>query len=130
MSTKDLKLPEHMKIESVETLRKIPENGYDYKKVDKVLTDATKSMLDNSSDLLNPRVVNVAPKPDFTLILEFSNRETRIFDMKNYLEKVIFHELKDVEYFNKVRVVMGKIQWPNGEDLCPDTLYLESILSK
>ncbi len=30
--------------------------------------------------------------------------------------------------FNSVRPFLGSIQWKNGQDLCPDTLYLESIL--
>jgi hypothetical protein len=39
----------------------------------------------------------------------------------------IFCELQDLRYFNSVRPVLGSIQWRNGQDLCPDTLYLDSV---
>lgn len=130
MSKKDLILPVHMKKESVEALKKIRENGYDYKQVEKSLNELTESMLNNSKILMNPRVVSVVPNSNFTLTLTFSNHEVRTFDMKKYLEVGIFEDLKDIEYFNKVKVVLGSIQWPRGQDLCPDTLYLESILCK
>jgi len=126
MSKKDLILPEHMKNESVEKLKKIRENEYDYKYVEKTLCEATESMLNNSKKLLIPRVVSVEPNLNYKLTLTFSNHEVRTFDMNDYLEIGTFQDLKDLEYFNKVRVVLGSIQWPNGQDLCPDTLYLES----
>lgn len=37
---------------------------------------------------MNPRVVKVFPKSDYTLILTFDNKEVKIFDMKSYLETV------------------------------------------
>lgn len=78
--------------------------------------------------IMNPRIVNVIPNPDYTLNLIFSNHEKRIFDMKNYLNIGVFKELKDIDYFMKVDIVLGSIKWPNGQDLCPDTLYNESVL--
>jgi len=130
MAEKEIKFPEHMKKESIEALKKIRENGYDYKQVEKTLIEATESMLNNSKKLMNPRVINVLPNSNFTLTLTFSNQEVRTFDMNDYLEIGTFQDLKNLEYFNNVRVVLGSIQWPNGQDLCPDTLYLESIKSK
>ena len=47
--------------------------------------------------------------------------------MKPYLEIGIFKELKNRSLFNSVKAFLGSIQWKNGQDLCPDTLYLESI---
>ncbi len=75
---------------------------------------------------MNPRVKKVKPNRDYTLILTFANGETKIFDMKPYLEIGIFRELKDLSLFNSVKPFLGSIQWRNGQDLCPDTLYLES----
>jgi hypothetical protein len=46
--------------------------------------------------------------------------------MKPYLDKGIFKELKDISLFNSVKPSLGSIQWKNGQDLCPDTLYLDS----
>lgn len=76
---------------------------------------------------MNPRVKKVRPGKNFTLILVFDNGEKRIFDVKPYLDKGVFRELKNPQFFNSVRPFLGSIQWKNGQDLCPDMLYLDSI---
>ena len=76
---------------------------------------------------MNPRVVNVQPVADFNIKLTFSNGEVKSFDMKPFLETGNFRELTDPAMFNSVRPFLGSVQWPNGLDLCPDSLYLESI---
>jgi hypothetical protein len=76
---------------------------------------------------LNPRVKDVSPQPDYTLKLVFTNGEERIFDVKPYLSKGIFQELRKLEMFNSVRPFLGSIQWKNEADLCPDTLYERSV---
>jgi hypothetical protein len=75
---------------------------------------------------MNPRVKDVKPNSNYTLILTFTNNEVKIFDMKPYLDKGIFKELKNISLFNSVKPFLGSIQWKNGQDLCPDTLYLDS----
>lgn len=120
-------LPEYMKNDKVKELAKIRENAYDYESVDRNLTEETKKMIVKSMKNMNPRVVSVTPNSDYTLLLTFSNQEKRIFDMNKYLNIGIFKELNDIEYFMKVKVVLGSIKWPNGQDLCPDTLYMDSI---
>ena len=72
---------------------------------------------------MNPRVTKVLPENGFRLYLEFSNGERREFNVMPYLDKGIFQNLKDEEYFRQVRVTMGTIEWPGGQDFCPDTLY-------
>jgi hypothetical protein len=76
---------------------------------------------------MNPRVKKVLPNPDYTIQLTFDNGEIKIFDVKPYLDKGIFRELKDLRVFNSVKPMLGSIQWKGGQDFCPDTLYLESI---
>lgn len=75
---------------------------------------------------MNPRVKYVKPHSNYTIILTFTNGEVKLFDMKPYLDKGIFSELKNISLFNSVKPFLGSIQWQNGQDLCPDTLYLES----
>ncbi len=74
---------------------------------------------------MNPRVKNVQPNSDYTLTLIFDNGERKVFDVKPYLDEGIFKELKDMKVFNAVRPFLGSIEWPHGQDFCPDTLYLE-----
>ncbi len=78
---------------------------------------------------MNPRVKAVHANDDFSLTIRFENGETRVFDMKPYLEHGIFSELKELPYFRTARVVMGTVQWPHGQDVCPDTLYEGAVPS-
>ena len=75
---------------------------------------------------MNPRVRGVKPNRDYTLTLTFTNGEMKVFDVKPYLDKGIFRELKELSLFNTVKPFLGSIQWKNGQDFCPDMLYLES----
>ncbi|HLE13087.1 MAG: hypothetical protein A2504_07230 [Bdellovibrionales bacterium RIFOXYD12_FULL_39_22] len=75
---------------------------------------------------MNPRVKKVRPNDDFTIEITFDNDEVKVFDMKPYLEIGVFKELKNISEFKTVKVSLGSIQWRNGQDLCPDTLYLDS----
>jgi hypothetical protein len=74
---------------------------------------------------MNPRVITVQPIQDFKLLITFNNGEKKRFDVKPYLGIGIFKELQDTSLFNSVKPFLGSIQWANGVDLCPDTLYLE-----
>ncbi len=75
---------------------------------------------------MNPRVKDVKPQDDYKILLTFENGELKIFDMKPYINKGFFKQLQDKNYFNTVKPFMDSIAWKNGQDLCPDTLYLES----
>lgn len=76
---------------------------------------------------MNPRVKDVKPNSDYTITITFTNGEVKLFDVKPYLAKGIFQELNDKKIFNSVRPVLGTVQWVNGQDFCPDTLYIDSV---
>lgn len=73
------------------------------------------------------KVISVKPMSNFTLELEFSNNENRLFDVKPYLNFGIFKELNDEAYFKKVTTQFDSICWQNGQDFSPETLYIKSI---
>ena len=75
---------------------------------------------------MNPRINAVRPNDDYTLYLLFDNSEEKVFDVKPYLDKGLFKQLKNIEFFKSVKPCLVSIQWANGLDLCPDTLYLDS----
>ena len=75
---------------------------------------------------MNPRVKDVRPNSDFTITLTFTNDEVGVFDVKPFLNIGVFQELRNLSVFNSVKVFMGSIQWQNGQDFCPDSLYLQS----
>ena len=72
------------------------------------------------------RVVSATPEDDHSLILVFDNGSQRLFDVRPYLDKGIFTELKDLNYFRQVKIAFGTVQWPHQQDFTPETLYLES----
>jgi hypothetical protein len=76
---------------------------------------------------MNPIVTSVKPEKDYSLILQFSNGELRRFDVKPYLDKGIFQELKDLSKFYSVHIDGLSIEWDNEAALCPDTIYMNSV---
>ncbi len=74
---------------------------------------------------MNPRVINVSANDDYTILIEFKNGEQKIYDMNPLLTFGVFKELKELSYFKQVRPFMGTIAWPHGQDICPDTLYID-----
>ena len=76
---------------------------------------------------MNPRVSKVHPLDNYKLKIEFKNGEQKVFDVTPYLNMGVFRELTNKELFNTVRESMGTVSWKNGQDLCPDTLYLDSV---
>lgn len=73
---------------------------------------------------MNPEVKLAEPMPNYKLKIQFTNDETKEFDATPYLDKGIFRELKDKDYFRQVRVAFGSIEWPNEQDFSKDTLYI------
>ena len=71
-------------------------------------------------------VVDVKPLQDYTLLLTFENGEKRTFDMKPYLGKGIFRDLKNKDMFKTVRVSFDSIEWSNEADIDPEVLYEDS----
>lgn len=69
-------------------------------------------------------IINVKPLTDYKLLLTFDNNEIREFDLRPYLNHGIF---SDLTVFNSVHVSFDSIEWKNGADLDPETLYAESI---
>ncbi len=78
---------------------------------------------------MTPQVIGVEPQAKHKVLLTFDNREVRVFDMQPYINRSnFFKQLENEEYFKTVRVSLGSIQWKNGQDLSPYTLYSKSKL--
>lgn len=73
---------------------------------------------------MNPKLTKVTPHDNYTLDLVFENGETGVYDCSDLVDFGVFKEFRDINYFKKVFVSFGTVAWPNGQDICPDTLYL------
>ena len=76
---------------------------------------------------LNPRVAGVSAEPGYRLKLQFSNGETRLYDCRHLLDKGVFRDLRAPSAFASVHPWHGTVQWNGGQDLCPDSLYEDSV---
>ena len=76
---------------------------------------------------MNPSVKSVQALENYKLHIEFENDELKEFDVTPFLDKGIFVELKDINYFKQVRVLFGSVEWPNEQDFSKDTLYLLGV---
>ncbi len=70
-------------------------------------------------------VKTVKPLPDYRLYVEIENGRTGIFDMRPYLDRGMFSELKNEHYFRQVGIMFGSVTWPNHQDIAPETLLSE-----
>ncbi len=68
------------------------------------------------------KVIKVKAKDDYTLLVELSDGRSGKFDIKPYLDKGVFVELKDIHYFKQVKPLFCGITWPNEQDLSADTI--------
>ena len=69
-------------------------------------------------------VVKVKSVDGLRLLLEFENGDLRRFDMTPFVVRGgVFKELSDQRYFNRVFIENGTVCWPNGQDVCPETLH-------
>ena len=76
---------------------------------------------------MNPRISEVTAIDGHKLKLLFDNGEHRIYDCSGLLNFGVFQELQDEKYFKQARVLGGTVVWPHEQDICPDTLYLDSM---
>ncbi len=62
--------------------------------------------------------------PGYKIKVSLSNGKKGIFDVTPYLNRVVFTELKDYNYFRRARIEYGTIVWPNEQDFSPETIEL------
>ena len=74
---------------------------------------------------MNPRVKSVKALSNYKLEIIFDSGEAGVYDCSPLLGFGVFKELKDRGYFKLVKVQDGTVVWPRGQDMCPDTLYMD-----
>ena len=70
-------------------------------------------------------VKTIKPLPNYEIYVELMGGQKGIFDLKPYLDFGVFKELRDVNYFNQVSVILGAVTWPHEQDIAPETLMAE-----
>jgi hypothetical protein len=73
------------------------------------------------------RVIIVEPLDNYRLHVHLSNGKTGVFDVSPYLDKGVFTELRDPQYFRRVRTAFGGVIWPHEQDFSPETIEYELV---
>ncbi len=76
---------------------------------------------------MNPRVKSVSILNDYKLSLVFTNGEKGIYDCSELIGFGVFKEFKNYGYFQLAKVEHDTVVWLHGQDIFPDTLYLDSV---
>jgi hypothetical protein len=78
---------------------------------------------------MEPRITSVEPMQDFHLKIIYENGETKLFDVKPYIQGTYYSELAKENYFKQVRVISDgwTVGWPNEQDMAPDDMYELSV---
>lgn len=77
--------------------------------------------------MLQPRLLEVKPLPDYKLLLQYDTGEAKLFDVMPYISGSWYGKLKDMDLFNTVRVCGNTATWAEGQDIAPHELYDASV---
>ena len=72
-----------------------------------------------------PDVIDFQILEDYKIKVNLSNGKIGVFDVTPYLEKGIFKELKEYNYFRRAKIEYGTLTWPNQQDFSPNTIELK-----
>jgi len=73
------------------------------------------------------RVKSVQPLDNYMLRLTFADGAVKIFDVKPFLDRGLFAQLRDKSLFKSVHVSFDTVEWANGVDICPELMYDEGV---
>lgn len=74
-----------------------------------------------------PRIEEVRVIEKRLIYIKFNDGKEKVYDMSELIKNNKFYKkLEDEEYFKKVKPRGVTVEWPDGEDVCPENLYYES----
>lgn len=74
------------------------------------------------------KALSVKPLDGYKLLIHFSTGEDKVFDVSPLLEIPAFSELKNAGFFKTAQIQYGTVVWNDDLDLCPESLYNDSML--
>ena len=77
---------------------------------------------------VTPRILEVKALRDYYIYLKFKTGEEKVYNMKECIDEIEYYsKLKERKYFENIKPRGCTVEWENGEDVCPENLYYESI---
>ena len=78
--------------------------------------------------MLTPNIIEVKALDNTRIYLKYEDGKEKVYDMKPLIDRIKFYaKLKNKEYFKQVKSCYDTVEWPNGEDVCPENLYYDSV---
>ena len=75
-----------------------------------------------------PNIIGVKALDNYLIYLKYETNEEKVYDMKALISKNKFYnKLRDKKYFKLVKPRGDSIEWIEGEDVSPESLYYQSI---
>ena len=68
-------------------------------------------------------VREVDAKPDYTLLITFTDGEKRLYNARPLLNKKLYASLLNLEFFLSARAEYGTVVWNDDIDIAPEHLY-------
>lgn len=79
-------------------------------------------------DYITPRVLEVKALREYYIYLKFKTGEEKVYDMTSCIEEIQYYKkLKNRKYFENVKPRGCTVEWEEGEEVCPENLYYDSI---
>lgn len=69
-----------------------------------------------------PDIIHFEIMTNQRIKVTLSNGKSGIFDVRPYLDRGIFKELENYDYFRRARIEFGTLTWPNEQDFSPETI--------
>ncbi|MDR1778368.1 MAG: DUF2442 domain-containing protein [Clostridiales Family XIII bacterium] len=73
------------------------------------------------------RPIKAEPLEAYKILVDFENGERKVFDVAPYLDDSFWSRLREPTFFRLVKVGPLSLEWPDGIDICPEEVYLNSI---
>ena len=81
-----------------------------------------------SNNYETPDIIGVKALDNYLIYLMYETKEEKIYDMKKLInENTFYKKLFNKQYFKSVKIRGDSIEWEDGEDVVPESLYYDSI---
>ncbi len=77
---------------------------------------------------MTPDILEVKALQGYYIYIKFEIGEEKVYNMKKCIEEIKYYsKLKKREYFENIKPRGETVEWQEGEDVCPENLYYDSI---
>ena len=84
-----------------------------------------------SNNYETPDIIGVKALDNYLIYLMYETKEEKIYDMKKLINETTFYKnLLNKQYFKSVKIRGDSLEWKDGEDVAPESLYYDSIYLK